>query len=155
MTMPMPKAHSTLPAPSAAPPPAAEQDVFVINLCSSTTPMALTQPQLAETKRYTFFVTAARKATENLKGILRDLSDHVRQRTEGRPGLDGMGATVVLALIRGTTAFIAHMGDSRLYLFRKRRLRNPDQRPHRCSTFGLVRRYQRGRSADAPCPAAS
>jgi hypothetical protein len=38
-------------------PAAAEQESFVINLCSSTTPMALTQPQLAELKSYTFFVS--------------------------------------------------------------------------------------------------
>jgi hypothetical protein len=37
--------------------PAAEPESFVINLCSSTTPMALTQPQLAELKRYKFFVS--------------------------------------------------------------------------------------------------
>jgi hypothetical protein len=38
-------------------PPAVEPESFVINLCSSTTPMALTQPQLAELKSYTFFVS--------------------------------------------------------------------------------------------------
>jgi hypothetical protein len=39
------------------PPVAGAQESFVINLCSSTTPMALTQPQLAELKNYTFFVS--------------------------------------------------------------------------------------------------
>ena len=53
MTLPMPKADSTTPVPTAA----AEQDSFVINLCSSTTPMALTQPQLVELKQYKFFVS--------------------------------------------------------------------------------------------------
>src|SRR5665213_3641524 len=57
MTMPMPKADKTIPAPPAAPPPAVEQESFVINLCSSTTPMALTQPQLVELKQYKFFVS--------------------------------------------------------------------------------------------------
>jgi hypothetical protein len=57
MTLPMPKADSTLPVPTAAPPPAVERDSFVINLCSSTTPMALTQPQLVELKQYKFFVS--------------------------------------------------------------------------------------------------
>jgi hypothetical protein len=57
MTLPLPKADSTLPAPPAAPPPAAEPESFVINLCSSTTPMALTQPQLVELKQYKFFVS--------------------------------------------------------------------------------------------------
>jgi hypothetical protein len=57
MTLPMPKADSTLPAPPVAAPPAAERESFVINLCSSTTPMALTQPQLVELKQYKFFVS--------------------------------------------------------------------------------------------------
>jgi hypothetical protein len=57
MTMPMPKADQENSAPPVAPPPAVEQESFVINLCSSTTPMALTQPQLAALKRYSFFVS--------------------------------------------------------------------------------------------------
>ncbi|HEX3835795.1 MAG TPA: hypothetical protein VHW25_02445 [Steroidobacteraceae bacterium] len=56
MTMPMPQADKTIQAPPAAP-PAAEHESFVINLCSSTTPMALTQPQLVELKRFSFFVS--------------------------------------------------------------------------------------------------
>jgi hypothetical protein len=56
MTMPMPQADKTIQAAPAAA-PAVEQDSFVINLCSSTTPMALTQPKLAELKRFSFFVS--------------------------------------------------------------------------------------------------
>ena len=37
--------------------PAAETDSFVLNLCSSTTPMALAQTDLPELKRFTFFVS--------------------------------------------------------------------------------------------------
>ncbi len=57
MTVSVSKADSATPVPPAALPPAADQDSFVINLCSSTTPMALTQPQLAELKNFTFFVS--------------------------------------------------------------------------------------------------
>ncbi|MEJ0006064.1 MAG: hypothetical protein WDM77_06665 [Steroidobacteraceae bacterium] len=57
MTMAVPKADSTLPVSLAAAPPIAEQESFVINLCSSTTPMALTQPELVELKQYKFFVS--------------------------------------------------------------------------------------------------
>src|SRR5580692_12203033 len=57
MTVSMSKADSATPVPPAALPPAADQDSFVINLCSSTTPMALTQPQLAELKNFKFFVS--------------------------------------------------------------------------------------------------
>ena len=37
--------------------PAAEAGPFVLNLCSSTTPMALAQTDLPELKRFTFFVS--------------------------------------------------------------------------------------------------
>ena len=37
--------------------PAANADPFVINLCSSTTPMALTHPDTPELKRFRFFVS--------------------------------------------------------------------------------------------------
>jgi hypothetical protein len=37
--------------------PAASAGPFVLNLCSSTTPMALAQTELAELKRFTFFVS--------------------------------------------------------------------------------------------------
>ena len=56
MTLPMPQSDRPIPDPPVAM-PAAEQESFVINLCSSTTPMALTQPQLVELKRYKFFVS--------------------------------------------------------------------------------------------------
>src|SRR5437763_17088513 len=41
--------HTEAPAANAAP--------FVLNLCSSTTPMALAQTDLPELKRFTFFVS--------------------------------------------------------------------------------------------------
>lgn len=50
------------------------------------------------------------------------LSSRVRAETRGEPGLCGMGATVVLALIRGRQALVVHLGDSRAYLLRGGRL---------------------------------
>jgi protein phosphatase len=50
------------------------------------------------------------------------LSAELRNKTQGQPGLEGMGATVVLALIRDGQVLIAHLGDSRAYLFRNERL---------------------------------
>src|SRR5579872_5977864 len=44
------------PGPAAAV-PAADAGPFVLNLCSSTTPMALAQVELPELKRFTFFVS--------------------------------------------------------------------------------------------------
>jgi len=53
---------------------------------------------------------------------VRRLSFDVRQESEGEPGLAGMGATLVLALIRGRQALIVHLGDSRAYLLRQGKL---------------------------------
>ena len=39
------------------------------------------------------------------------------------PATQGMGSTAVVLLIAGETAYIAHVGDSRAYLYRKGRLR--------------------------------
>src|ERR1700733_14856629 len=44
-------------ARDSAPASAADSGPFVLNLCSSTTPMALAQTDLAELKRFTFFVS--------------------------------------------------------------------------------------------------
>jgi protein phosphatase len=57
-----------------------------------------------------------------VRAILEHLSDRIRAETRGQPGLAGMGATVVLAIVRGGQAVIAHMGDSRAYLCRNGRL---------------------------------
>jgi protein phosphatase len=46
------------------------------------------------------------------------LSQRVRIETAGEPGLSGMGATVVLALIRDRQMLLVHAGDSRAYLSR-------------------------------------
>jgi len=52
-----------------------------------------------------------------------DLCSTLQVQTEHEPGLDGMGATVVMLLIRGERALVAHLGDSRAYLLRQSRLR--------------------------------
>lgn len=47
-----------------------------------------------------------------------ELSDEIHETAKSRFGTNGVGATVVLAVIRGHEALIAHLGDSRAYLFR-------------------------------------
>ena len=64
------------------------------------------------------FDLAGPDAAPGVIAALTELSDRVRSLSEGRPGLDGMGSTVVLALVRGTHVVIAHLGDSRAYLVR-------------------------------------
>ncbi len=58
-----------------------------------------------------------------LRDMIVELSQRVHQQSAGQAGLAGMGATVVLTYFRGEKAFIAHMGDSRAYLYRRRKLK--------------------------------
>jgi len=60
---------------------------------------------------------------ETLKDSITDLSAMLRRRGEDEPELHGMGSTVVLALVSGEDVYIAHLGDSRAYLFREGSLR--------------------------------
>jgi PPM family protein phosphatase len=63
----------------------------------------------------------------NLKATIRtaivDLSRMVREHTEGHPALQGMGATVVVVIIRAEALYVANMGDSRGYRLRRGKLR--------------------------------
>jgi PPM family protein phosphatase len=54
--------------------------------------------------------------------ILRHLSDRICAETRAQAGLEGMGTTVVMVIVRGERALIAHMGDSRAYLCRNNRM---------------------------------
>lgn len=55
-------------------------------------------------------------------GIL-ELSARLRHESAGKPGVRGLGSTVVAALVRGTEVHLAHLGDSRAYLYRQGKLR--------------------------------
>ena len=50
--------------------------------------------------------------------------DVYRMAHSGDPETQGMGSTAVLLLISDRTAHIAHVGDSRAYLYRRGRLRS-------------------------------
>jgi protein phosphatase len=58
-----------------------------------------------------------------LRQAVSTLNGEVRLRGAQHVGLRGLGATVVLALLCGELAYIAHLGDSRAYLLRGGRLR--------------------------------
>jgi PPM family protein phosphatase len=53
-----------------------------------------------------------------LSNAVIELNQRMRESTRGRPELAGMGATLACAVIRGRTALLAHLGDSRIYLLR-------------------------------------
>lgn len=61
---------------------------------------------------------AAPDATQRLCTVLTELSTDLRQSSQDTPRLAGMGATAVVALVSHATALIAHVGDSRAYLWR-------------------------------------
>jgi serine/threonine protein phosphatase PrpC len=58
-----------------------------------------------------------------LREALAELSQRLRAESAGRVGLQGMGATVALAWLHETVAHLAHVGDSRIYLFREAQLK--------------------------------
>jgi serine/threonine protein phosphatase PrpC len=79
-------------------------------------------PQMIE-ERIALLGKSTRRETKSLlRDSVTELSERLSQESKDRIGLKGMGATVVLALIRSSLAFIAHLGDSRAYLFRDDRL---------------------------------
>ena len=61
--------------------------------------------------------------SQQLLTAIAELSDSVQREAMDVPGLAGMGATVVVALIQDSHALIGHMGDSRAYLLRAESLR--------------------------------
>lgn len=61
-------------------------------------------------------------ASDLMGTSLIELSDMIYRESSKRPDFIGMGATVVTALIRNAHALIAHVGDSRAYLWRDQHL---------------------------------
>jgi protein phosphatase len=67
--------------------------------------------------------TLSPRVIENiLRDAMRELSQRLRTESAKHLGLQGMGATVALAWVLGETAYLAHMGDSRIYLLRQGKL---------------------------------
>lgn len=63
-----------------------------------------------------------RVKTTRLGEALRRSNDSIYQKAQSDPALSGMGTTVVAVWIDDQIASIAHVGDSRAYLFQKGRL---------------------------------
>jgi protein phosphatase len=66
---------------------------------------------------------------ESVVQAIRELSNDLRSQTIDQPGLEGMGATLVLLVVRDGQAIVANLGDSRGYLLRDGELR-PLTRDH-------------------------
>jgi len=54
-----------------------------------------------------------------LRGSILELSSMIRMAGERSPENRGMGTTIACLLFTGDMAFVAHMGDSRVYLWRR------------------------------------
>ncbi len=59
---------------------------------------------------------------ERLRYAMNQASIQIRRTAEARPETRGMGTTLVVLVVDGGQAHLAHVGDSRAYLFRKGRL---------------------------------
>lgn len=88
--------------------------------------MFLCEMEITRALRHQHIVQSHMSSTEAIEGVLREaiieLGQRLQAESAGKVGLRGMGATVALAWLRGSLAHLAHMGDSRIYLFRQERL---------------------------------
>lgn len=80
-------------------------------------------PQRLHQEAKALCTASDRKVSSILRQAISTLSREVYRKSAGEPGLNGMGATVVAALIRPLYAHIVHMGDSRAYRFRNGQLK--------------------------------
>ena len=68
-------------------------------------------------------------AHDRIRAAVAELNEYVRARGRVDPDHHGMGATLLVALLRGQAALLVHVGDSRAYLWRQQRL-EPVTRDH-------------------------
>ena len=81
------------------------------------------QMAVEELQRHIGQAAAGETADGVIEGAFKAANDAVYKRSSsGDAAVAGMGTTAVLALILGRVAKLAHVGDSRAYLFRNRRL---------------------------------
>ena len=59
---------------------------------------------------------------ERLRYAMNQASVRIRKESEARPETRGMGTTLVVLVVDGDQAHLAHVGDSRAYLYRDQRL---------------------------------
>ena len=59
---------------------------------------------------------------DSLKSSIRTANEEIKKATAARVECSGMGTTVVVVVPRGQWLYLAHVGDSRAYLFRNHKL---------------------------------
>ena len=80
-------------------------------------------PEMVKQRRAAVQDDETTTISQLLRDTIAELSLTLREHAASEPGLAGMGATVVVACVQGAQAFIAHMGDSRAYLYRQGELK--------------------------------
>ncbi len=95
-------------------------------------------PVMIETRLAKMKGHSVRAIRAMLKRTIAEQNRQLQMEGTSEAGYKGMGATVVLALLRDGRGYAANMGDSRLYLFRKGRL-SQRSRDHSVVS-GLLRR---------------
>ncbi len=59
---------------------------------------------------------------EDMEKAILEANERIKSRALADPGLEGMGTTLTLLGINDKKGLVAHVGDSRLYLFREEKL---------------------------------
>lgn len=80
-------------------------------------------PDLLFTRLEKYHDLESPEAKQVIIDVVAELSKLIHQESSKRPDFIGMGATVVLAVIRPPQSLIAHVGDSRAYVFRDNTLK--------------------------------
>ena len=79
-------------------------------------------PVMIETRLDKLKSHSARAIRSLFKKTLTEQSRQIQMEGTSESGYKGMGATVVIALLKDGRAYIANLGDSRIYRFRKGKL---------------------------------
>ena len=61
----------------------------------------------------------AKSGAERVTSLIQEANRRVHQRAIADPATSGMGTTMTVALVEGTTVTFGHVGDSRAYRYRK------------------------------------
>ncbi len=80
-------------------------------------------PVMIETRLAKLRGHSVRAIRAMLKRTIAEQNRQLHMEGTSEAGYKGMGATVVVALLRDGRAYVANMGDSRMYLLRKGKLR--------------------------------